>query len=411
MKKKILKLLVPLFLGIIAGAIFLVGGNVNQNELNGATGENVEKDKIINSEVVLVREYEDIGSPTSTNKKLKSTERYVKFKYISDEETTSTPYFDKGDYSSAEYLPKRADGVSPIIFYAPTEITWKKVGDKIYNIKEKTVTEDEFQKITKLTFFDKLKGLFGETAFATTTVTTTGTFTPAVAGWYDVLLIAGGGSGGIGSGGGGAAGGYIVTTTYLTVQEYSVTVGLGGDGICLADIHAGHNGTTSSFNGISVWGGGFGGSSGYTPKCGTGGSGGGVTTPTDTGCAGTTGQGHKGGDSTTGVGSGAGAGATTDGGNTNGQGGIGATSTITGTAVCRAGGGPNSSETSYGSCGAGTGSTMNGTANTGGGGRAWYGAGSCSGNGGTGVVIIALIPTGGTTPTIEYNKQVYNFGE
>jgi hypothetical protein len=240
----------------------------------------------------------------------------------------------------------------------------------------------------------------------------------------DFLVVAGGGGGGNGFGtgdyasGAGGAGGYRTSTqTVSTGITITVTVGDGGSGTNPA---VGVSGSSSSISGstlstITSAGGGGGGNSANTGVNGGSGGGGGAAGASTAGGTGNTpntspSQGNNGGTGTfngsTSGGGGGGAGSV--GGNATGvpadggNGGAGTASSITGSSVTRAGGGGggsgytptagNSGGTATGGGGAGssTGTGSAGTANTGGGGGGSRGGQPAGGNGGKGVVILAM---------------------
>ena len=174
---------------------------------------------------------------------------------------------------------------------------------------------------------------------------------------YDIeyLAVAGGGSGGYpatgsdhGQGGGGAGGlltnydGSAITLTANSV--YTITVGEGGT----ANASGGNSGEDSVISGtgittITAVGGGVG-MADNSQDCAIGGSGGGAKYGTgETGCAGTAGQGYKGGDSTVANAGGGGGGASAVGVDSpdahGGAGGNGLANSITGSSVTYAGGG------------------------------------------------------------------------
>ena len=97
-------------------------------------------------------------------------------------------------------------------------------------------------------------------------------------GKIDYLLVGGGGGGGSRGGGGGGGGGVTTGLAYVTVQNYTVTVGAGGTGGQGPGAQGAKGGNTT-FNGVSAIGGGGGGS--YLSRGnngvagGSGGSGGG----------------------------------------------------------------------------------------------------------------------------------------
>ena len=281
------------------------------------------------------------------------------------------------------------------------------------------------------------------------TFTSSGTFTvPTGQTLSDVeyIVVAGGASGGEYGGGGGAggyrssvvgesSGGSAVPEARLSMPaaSYTVTVGAGGAAQGTGSYLNGNNGVASSIIGgaVSISSVGGGGGGGYQPTTAShgnsGGAGGGAGTnensTTGSGGVGTSGQGYRGGNASSGRGNtgsypgaagGGGAGAFGDNGSSKGgdggDGGIGVQSSIDGTATYRAGGGggfaPNASlaggsgglggggaagpHTTHPSAGPGT----PGAANTGGGGGAAFGGTSGSydtGAGGSGVVIIRYV--------------------
>jgi hypothetical protein len=278
--------------------------------------------------------------------------------------------------------------------------------------------------------------------FTVTATNTNGTSAPSsgsnsitpLAVSVNYLIVAGGGSGAIGqqngnqNGGGGGAGGMLTGTSGLFPgSSFSITVGAGAAACAGSGIIAGNSGNPSSFNGISVIGGGAGGG-------GMGGSGGGGYATTPTGGSGTSGQGNVGGNSggyNTGAGGGGGAGgagASNSSGN-GGAGGAGLASSISGSSVTYAGGGGGSRDSNNGSSdgaggsggggAAGNGSVGNGTPNTGGGGGGSINLGTGS-TGGSGIVIISYpntyqnlttIPVGLTYsgPVNTVGNKVYTF--
>jgi hypothetical protein len=108
------------------------------------------------------------------------------------------------------------------------------------------------------------------------TFTTSGTFTPAIAGDVDILVVAGGGGGGYDVGGGGGAGGMGVwADKSLTAIAYTVTVGAGGATGDSAG-QTGYSGGDSSFGSLGAVDAGGGGGSWASSQAGvTGGSSGG----------------------------------------------------------------------------------------------------------------------------------------
>ena len=271
----------------------------------------------------------------------------------------------------------------------------------------------------------------------------------------EYLVVAGGGGGGTQHGGGGGAGGYRSSVVgessgggaaaesllpLLSGVSYTITIG-GGGAISPSggngDRPQGGNGTDSTFASITSIGGG-----GGTPyrsavniNGSAGGSGGGGaaadTGTTSTGGAGTSGQGFAGGSGRPGTGGtynaggGGGAGAVGvagTGSGAGGAGGAGVSSSINGTATFRAGGGgggsPNGTAGGAGGNGGGGagGLAANGTAgtpNTGGGGGGGGAFSVNSGLGGSGVVILRYSGsqrgTGGTvTSSGGYTIHTFN---
>jgi hypothetical protein len=250
------------------------------------------------------------------------------------------------------------------------------------------------------------------------TFTSSGTFqvtSTSGASYVEYLVVAGGGGGGsargsdtIQSGGGGGGGGLKTKLAHtVSATSYSVTVGLGGAGDTSVN-GTGSQGGTSSFDGVSVSGGGGGGSSGnsigsaYAGASGGSGGGGSGTEGASGGGAGsgTSGQGYNGSAGTSTnrtAGGGGGAGAV----GTIPHGGNGVESSITGAATYYAGGGGGGRADG---CPGGTGGSgggadgkcsyntpLQGTDGLGGGGAGTSGGGSnprSGSDGGNGVVII-----------------------
>lgn len=216
------------------------------------------------------------------------------------------------------------------------------------------------------------------------TFTTSGTFTPNIAGNVEVLVVGGGGAGrGNGaagnSGDGGSAGGLGYNASLaVAAQAYSATVGSGGTGVANA---AGSNGGSSIFSSITATGG-TGGQNTSSSVARNGGAG--------AGGVGGTGSGSQGG-----------------------AGGVGLAYSISGSSVYYAGGGGGGFTLGGlgGNGGGGRGenysssNAADGTANTGGGGGGVSNAGANAGkNGGSGIVIIRYpfdpnTPTTAPTPT------------
>ena len=130
----------------------------------------------------------------------------------------------------------------------------------------------------------------------------------------DYLIVSGGGGGGMDMGGGGGGGGVLTGSATLSVSSYTITVGGGGAGApagCSNGQPCDHQytiravvGNNTTFNSLTSYGGGYGGSSyyGYTPDYGypgNGGSGGGPSGYSDgnvrAGGTGVSGQGYSGG--------------------------------------------------------------------------------------------------------------------
>jgi hypothetical protein len=170
------------------------------------------------------------------------------------------------------------------------------------------------------------------------TFTSSGTFTPNVAGTVDVLVVAGGGGGGAGRGAGGGAGGMVYRTGLdVTAQAYTITIGAGGAGALNHSNHAANGADTVAFS-VTAKGGGNGGS-GVTGTTSisigeTGGSGGGTTHGADGAIAsnqgtfsGWTSKGNAGGNGNSSdnesAGGGGGAGAAGQAGDASGNGGDG----------------------------------------------------------------------------------------
>lgn len=215
------------------------------------------------------------------------------------------------------------------------------------------------------------------------------------------LVIGGGGGGGTGQyptlpGGGGGAGGFQYDSAHSVIPgNYAITVGAGGLGT-LAGFQGGDGGNSVFDSLTSIGGGGGGGvessgGGGVSHQGDTGGSGGGSGYNFTPGGLGTGGQGNNGAaGASNNAGGGGGAGAVGSGIN----GGNGSASSITGASVTYAGGGGALGGTGgTGGGGAGSFGTADATANTGsGGGGLGYNNvvnGQRSGNGGSGVVIIA----------------------
>ena len=241
------------------------------------------------------------------------------------------------------------------------------------------------------------------------TFTSSGTFTPAIAGSVDYLVVAGGGGSSRGSGSGGSGAGGFRTATGFSVAPtgLTVTIGAGGAGAGGA-AQRGSNGGDSVFSSITSTGGGAGGTQNETNAANSGGSGGGANSTYGVAGAGNTpsttpSQGNNGGaGNTTGDGSptyvgagGGGAGAVGAVGvkNSNaGAGGAGTVSTYSGSSVTYAGGGGGAS---------GAGGTPNGAGGAGGG-----GAGAVAGSAGS----AGTVNTGGGAGGSDYNGSATTAG-
>lgn len=230
----------------------------------------------------------------------------------------------------------------------------------------------------------------------------------------DYLVVGGGGGGGTNMGGGGGGGGVISGSTTLTVGSYSIVVGGGGSGapagIGTHPTTRGTVGSNSTFNGLTAYGGGYGGLSpnsyGYQTG-GNGGCGGGASGYNDNGAAagqyygtGTAGQGFNGGAQGNAyyAGGGGGAGAAGVSGNSKPDGGAGKYSNILGRPFYWGGGGGGSSYSAYGGGNGGIG---------GGGGGA---GGFPSGNGGQQAINWGVYGLG-TCTNCQDNKPGGNGGQ
>ena len=319
---------------LLASTLLLLTGCSQPVSLRGGESLEASKEKIVSSETI--------------KRKIDGKmEEFVSYKYISDEVSKKQPYWDKegSPYSSAEILPNNN---RTIAFYAEP-IFYRDKG-VIYDIKEATTTKEAFQVTMAPTIFDSFRSHLFDTAVATTTETASTTYTPSCANTATVLLVApGGGSGGGGAtyNAGGGGGQVISTTTALTVQSYTITIGVGGLG---ADSASGGDGQNTTAFGFTA----------------NGGKGAKVGAPDGTG--GTSGSGKAGGTPGS-PGAGGGGGDSANGGNgsgsTGGNGGQGTSSTISGTDTCYGGGGAGASG-GVGRCGGGNQGAV-GTANSGGG--------------------------------------------
>lgn len=233
----------------------------------------------------------------------------------------------------------------------------------------------------------------------------------------EYLVVAGGGGAGTSNGAaGGGAGGMKTGNSYFASGATAIlTVGSGGSGTS-SNSSRGGDGTGSQFGSITTSGGGGSGSegSGTIRQGNSGGSGGGSVRSNYYGGSGISGEGNDGGMNVNdgsphyagGGGGGKGAAGQNGQASGDGNGGIGATSSITGTSTYYAGGGGagyynnNSGQATGGSGGLGGGAAggsnpsdgrgRNGSTNTGGGAGGYGLTGQPGGNGGSGVVILAM---------------------
>ena len=248
------------------------------------------------------------------------------------------------------------------------------------------------------------------------TFTSSGTFTPNIAGEVDYLVIAGGGAGaaaGAGGGGGGAGGFLTGTAQAVSAQAYTITIGSGGTGPTGNNYTSvGPSGGNTTALGFTAIGGGGGAGGNHTGAVG-GSGGGGNGGYGSAGGSGTSGQGNQGGSGiSTGSdnyagGGGGGKGSVGGGASANGgAGGSGLANSYSGSSVTYAGGGgggihhaSNGNPGAGGSGGGGAGGDgsgangSNGTANTGGGGGGGGGwsTGGAGGSGGSGIVILRYL--------------------
>lgn len=242
--------------------------------------------------------------------------------------------------------------------------------------------------------------------YFTTVGTSTLTCSNGTNSYAHILVVAGGGGGGGNDehGGGGGAGGLIYDSSFsLASQDYTITVGDGGDPQA--------NGSNSVFGSLTVIGGGAGGNWGSGSNNGSAGGSGGGGGYKGTGGSATSSQGFSGGTSnfvsglgtykgpeygTSGGGGAGGVGGSGDA-DAGGAGGVGLEISITGSSTYYAGGGGGSSYSNQsaggagGNGGGGSGgkdSATAGSANTGGGGGAVALNGTTGAGGGTGIVIV-----------------------
>jgi hypothetical protein len=277
--------------------------------------------------------------------------------------------------------------------------------------------------------------------FSTRNFNSTNILNPAIPPLIDYLVVAGGGGGGMtppqGYGSGGGAGGFLTDSGIIASLgiTYTITVGAGGTratyGGTIPTIGGNSSISGSGFTTVTSIGGGRGTSTGSNAG-GNGGSGGGgggryndVSYPGGIGVyPGSTyldqaRQGYNGGsgDPVNGWGGGGGgAGGVGSPGSTTANGGAGLQSSITGTATYYAGGGGGGNGGAGGLGGGGSSTSENGGTNTGGGGASSPGAGTYSGSGGSGVVILKFLTsttvsatTGSPTITTDGSYKVYKF--
>ena len=254
----------------------------------------------------------------------------------------------------------------------------------------------------------------------------------------EVLVVAGGGSGGSHyatstgtSAGGGGAGGLIYQNNYSVTAGTTIDVVVGAGGISPRVEGVAGNGGNSIFGTLEAIGGGTGGYRNGAPT--NGGSGGGVGYYSETGGAGTTGQGFSGGSSDINIYGGAGGGGagaagqfSSDGNGTNG--GVGLYcgdkfgNVFGDNGYFAGGGGGGSTSTSAGQGGLGGGGTggfysngLDAKPNTGSGGGGASNGGYLAGNGGSGIILIRYPglqrAEGGTVTTLNgYTIHAFRLG-
>lgn len=418
MKKLLFLLLLPL-LGLGCQADF------GTNSKLKAPKEKIVSYRIINQQELFL-------GGTSTPRVEPVQEELVEYNYVSEQISSRTPYFGKGaNVSNAEVLPRTPDGSQPIAFYS--EPQFYKGENAVYDVRSATATLSEFENLTLPTISERIRSIFLETAYATTSFTSNSSYTPDGTGTVNVTIVAGGGGGGWNYGGGGGAGGYRTSSTYPVVSgtPYPISVGAGGAGGTTGS-RPGVRGASSSFDVVTSTGGGGGGTrhngggAGGIADGQPGGSGGGgggngsavpggdaspSTTPTQgfnggIGSDGTTGDGGGGGGATEG-------GQAFAGGNWGGRGGAGVSTTVSGASVGYAGGGgggANGVEAASSTHGGGfggiaSGAGANAIANTGGGGGGGGGGGS-GGAGGAGAGGIVIISFNSSSPAGEITNPI-----
>lgn len=317
---------------------------------------------------------------------------YYKYFYTDNKEIAVIPYQNN---NRAIKLDNNTVG-----FYAEPQWGWDTSG-KIKAIKTATTSYADFNAL-EYKPLSWLNNFIDVANASTTSYTVSSTYTPPCAGNASILVVAGGGGGGNGAGAGGGAGGFLyVTTTALTVQSYTITVGVGGKSPDPAVGGAGGNGGNSVFGPYTAIGGGGGGGSDGANAGGSGGSGGGGSYAGAVG-TGTTGQGYDGGAGggnpnwRSGGGGGAGAIGGASSGTTGGKGGDGRSTMITGVSTTYAGGG-SAFNGGAGGLGGGGAFGFSGSANTGGGAG---GVDSAATYGGSGIVIVSFDQTQCSSPVV-----------
>lgn len=334
------KILIGLGLGAVVLGFLLPHFSTAPNVLKAP------KEKIVS--------YQIVGASSSAAI-AKVVEPTVEYQYVSTEEATATPYYDKSNQSpltNAEVLPtKRKDGLTVVAFYAQS--IFYKSSDKVYNIKTATTTLVEFQAANQVSFLDKIRGFFIDTAVATTTFNVSSTYTPDASGQVCALLVGGGGGGGDGGGPnfGSAGGGGVVTSSCVAVisgTPYPVVVGVGAAacGACGTQTY----GQTSTFNGLAARGGYSAIGTAQAGQSGNGNTGGSAVSPGGGGGGGDGGPGQNGSAAK------------------GGDGGLGTTSTFSGLATCLGDGGFGHNSLGDGKRGCNGATNGPGAANTGEGG-------------------------------------------
>ena len=272
--------------------------------------------------------------------------------------------------------------------------------------------------MTTIKYLDS-KRLEQESAYKVHTFTEGGLFTVTGSGDVEYLVVAGGGGA---SRAGGGAGGYLTSAGHgVTAQNYTITVGTGGNG-SLGTSANGVNGSDSIFDTITSTGGGGGGKNDLAGSSGGSGGGGGASGGGSNFAGGSSSpvtspvQGYAGGTGFSGNSNypgGAGGGSSAVGGNASSNtvapsGGAGTSSSITGTSLFYAGGGGGTINSGTGGAG-GSGGGGNGGIGVDGSDATGYGSGGgagsntfTGGDGSDGIVVIrylassSIVATGGT---------------